>query len=561
MLDDLPERWRQALVWVRARVRRATGRALTLRLPFDSLPSRIVAVAVSTALVTSLAVTWISTRSTESFLRREIDDRFPAMLDAGRERIDLWYGQRILDLATFADSDTLVEHAPVLVARRPGRRLERAEREVKQYLAYVLDHFPQYRALFLLDRQGQKVVWVGEEAKLSSGRMERLRRTEEARVSALQAVAGRRIQTVSARVAGAEGEATLHALVQTEHLDALLADDGLSGSGRIAAVDADGTVLAPLGVSADALPEVRGPRAAASPRVAEYVLADGERVIGSRLELDRFGWTLWVVEPWEAAFAPVVSVVRRVWAINLAIVLVFGAASLWLARSVVRPVHDLSEAARRIAAGDATVEIPVTQARDEIGVLSRALREMTERLGEKGNELQQANEVLLQLAITDELTRLLNHRAFHDRLGRELRRARRTGDPLCLVLIDVDDFKKLNDAHGHATGDEVLREVARRMTVAVRDTDCLARYGGEEFALIAPDTDLEGAHVVAEKVRAEISRAPVTTANGRAIAVTASLGVALYHGDDDALFSETDAALYAAKQSGKDCVVCAGQTG
>jgi diguanylate cyclase (GGDEF)-like protein len=213
------------------------------------------------------------------------------------------------------------------------------------------------------------------------------------------------------------------------------------------------------------------------------------------------------------------------------------------------------------------------------GVLGRALRELRWRLHryqlelvrkqreiEQANEqlrcqnerLRQANEVLEQLSITDELTHLHNHRYFREALPREMKRSLRTGEPLALILFDIDDFKLLNDRYGHAVGDAVLCRVANVMNAQVRDMDLLARYGGEEFVLLASQTPIAGAVALAEKIRIAVSRQPfsvIDLGGPVEIEVTVSAGVAAFHGNDKALFADADRALYKAKASGKDCVV------
>jgi diguanylate cyclase (GGDEF)-like protein len=234
---------------------------------------------------------------------------------------------------------------------------------------------------------------------------------------------------------------------------------------------------------------------------------------------------------------------------------------------------------RRIAEGKTDVEIPDVKSRDEVGVLTGAFREMTTRLAanarelernhseieaaneslrSKNEELKCMNEILEQLSITDGLTRLHNHRFFQDYLAKETRRADRTQKPLALILIDIDHFKQWNDRLGHAGGDEILRRVADIMNDLIRNSDLLARYGGEEFALVAPDTDLEGAVQLAEKMRVEVSETRfVLDPPSEHQPVTISIGIAVYHGDRKALFSEADRALYRAKASGRDCVMVA----
>jgi diguanylate cyclase (GGDEF)-like protein len=164
------------------------------------------------------------------------------------------------------------------------------------------------------------------------------------------------------------------------------------------------------------------------------------------------------------------------------------------------------------------------------------------------------------LAITDPLTSLSNRRNFMERLELELSRSRRYDDRLALVLMDVDHFKDVNDAYGHVTGDRVLVAIARDGLVpALRAVDLAGRFGGEEFAVILPATDLDGAMVVAERLRARVAEIEVDGPGSRRI--TASFGVAAVPevGADDVvgLIRAADEALYRAKAEGRDRVVAA----
>jgi len=519
-----------------------------------SLPSRLVLGVFSTVLVTSLAVAFTAARSTESFLRAEIDQRFPMILAQVSKRLELWYDQRRLDIRTFAHSTIVRDHLEVLARTTRGQRAERARSELRTYLEYVLERFPQYDALFLLSRDGERLLWVGDAIALPNSLQETLREPGPPRVSALERVAGTRSQVASAPVPGAKGQplGSLHAVLALEELDALIAADDPDAAYHVAVVGGDGEILAPA--RDDERPDASGLARPDVGRVAELTLAGGERVIASAEPFARFGWTLWVTEPYDAAFAPLVAMIRRVWAVNLAIVLLLGGVAYSIARSLARPIHDLSQAAREIAEGSENVAIPVFDRADEVGVLSRALREMTARLHAKHGELQRANEVLTQLSITDGLTSLHNHRAFQDRMARDVRRARRTQVPLCLALFDVDDFKKLNDRHGHAAGDRLLAAVADVLRKGIRETDFAARYGGEEFALLL-SVPLDGALTVAENLRRSIAAISVELDDAGSVGVTVSVGVAELRSDAEALFTAADRALYGAKHSGKDCVI------
>jgi diguanylate cyclase (GGDEF)-like protein len=162
-------------------------------------------------------------------------------------------------------------------------------------------------------------------------------------------------------------------------------------------------------------------------------------------------------------------------------------------------------------------------------------------------------------AATDGLTGLANRRSFDDELALEWRRAERIGDSLALVLVDLDNFKSINDERGHQAGDAVLRRVAAILDSGARNADLAARYGGEEFALLAPETDLLGATKLADRLRADLEAAKVELPDGNEISVTASLGVAVKGTlqRPEQLVAAADEALYEAKRNGKNRVVAA----
>ena len=167
-----------------------------------------------------------------------------------------------------------------------------------------------------------------------------------------------------------------------------------------------------------------------------------------------------------------------------------------------------------------------------------------------------AAEEARHAAVCDHLTGIGNRRAFFDAAETELRRWRRLPRPLTLVLIDADNFKKINDTHGHPVGDAVLRHIARVMGATFRQVDVVARIGGEEFAVLLPSADLASAQRVAERLRAALEAQPTQT-DGGPVACTVSIGIAAM--DDatssvEALLKRADAALYAAKHSGRNRV-------
>jgi len=162
-------------------------------------------------------------------------------------------------------------------------------------------------------------------------------------------------------------------------------------------------------------------------------------------------------------------------------------------------------------------------------------------------------------AVTDELTNLANRRRFMEVVELELKRAERFQSPLGLLLVDLDDFKLVNDRFGHGTGDEVLRALSDVFRESLRDVDLAARLGGEEFAVLLPETDYSGAAGVAERLRASLASLELASPDGEGFGVTASFGVAVYPEAQSVneLLRTADAALYRAKAQGKNRVALA----
>lgn len=182
------------------------------------------------------------------------------------------------------------------------------------------------------------------------------------------------------------------------------------------------------------------------------------------------------------------------------------------------------------------------------------------RIVELERSLSAASAKIHELSITDALVGTYNRGYLDKQLPREIERAHRYGRPLALVLADLDEFKQINDAHGHAVGDEVLKCFARRARASIRpSSDWIARYGGEEFVLVLPETQLMEAAGVAEKVRSACASEPMTTSTGEHV-VTASFGVAALsqamEGAQaaDTLLRRADAALYRSKHEGRNRV-------
>jgi diguanylate cyclase (GGDEF)-like protein len=162
-----------------------------------------------------------------------------------------------------------------------------------------------------------------------------------------------------------------------------------------------------------------------------------------------------------------------------------------------------------------------------------------------------------RLSQTDDLTKLHNARYLRQFLLNEIRRARRYGSSVAALFLDLDDFKRVNDAHGHLAGSHVLMEMAAVILSSIRDTDAVARYGGDEFVIVLPDTEIELAGTVAERIREKIARHQFNAGRNLRLSLTASFGVAafpMHASSPQQLIASADTAMYEAKAANKNCI-------
>ena len=215
-------------------------------------------------------------------------------------------------------------------------------------------------------------------------------------------------------------------------------------------------------------------------------------------------------------------------------------------------VDRLVDGAARFAAGDRDYRIDI-QVPPELKKVANEFNRMIERIHD-------SEEVLADQARRDGLTGLLNRRAFDEAIGDSFARMERLDERLAVLSIDLDHFKVVNDTHGHAAGDEVIRTLTRVVLANLRKIDRMFRVGGEEFIVTLPGADLTAAQSAAERIRTAVASEPVTV-DGKSIPITVSIGVAVasapHPGRVDVLLKAVDEALYQAKESGRNRVVVA----
>lgn len=541
--------------------------------PLNSVSTRIILCVFLSTLLTAIIVSWLSVGAVHNDVRARVTSNVRAVLDDRAAEIVAWHSAASAQLNATAELGTTWN----------------------DLLLTSLDENP-HRAEIGLHWVHNAPGSVGELAgaplnlELPSPPAELARFFQRLTMRSVDpaggVASGDDLECLSARTtlvdANSEITGTIEGCLLEDSLFAYLQPlVGQIGGTRLLAIDSTGRVRAAGGIrSSTRIGEfipVKEKLLVSGADLASYETPRGVTMVGGITSIGETGWYLVGETSKSTAFAPVTDMMNQIFIVDVCIILLFSILAYKITIAIMQPIEALSQGAQRIASGQVDYQIPLPANNDdELGLLTRAFNLMMAklrsnqleieqdriRLGEKNEELQRANEILSQLSITDGLTKLHNHRYFQDHLTREIKRVSRTTSPLSLILIDIDDFKLLNDTHGHAAGDEVLVSLASIMNDSARESDLIARYGGEEFVILMPNTDLAGALHLAEKVRMAVETTRLIIGdNLKPVDITISLGVALYSGNRREFFVEADRALYAAKAAGKNCVIVAGSEG
>jgi len=360
---------------------------------------------------------------------------------------------------------------------------------------------------------------------------------------------------------------TLHALVRSELFARALRPGDLGPDVQVLLVDSQGRELA-----SSESQRMPGSEAAGGILSSQLALLAHPMDQRRTLPLEALGLEVVAVGSGVSSLLSAATAVALSLALTVLLAAAFGALAFVQGTRLARPLWRLREGLARAGDGqDVVLDVPSVRGEPEslvrafnaamgkLGELRRELDTENRSLREQNQSFQAQHENLSKLTLTDALTKLPNRRFFEDQIRKEIKRLARNKEGLSMLVVDIDDFKKLNDQFGHAAGDEFLRQVARILGETVRATDLVARFGGEEFVIIATATPLEGALVLAEKVCTAVAEASfIVDATMRPRRATVSIGVAAYSGSQTDLFNSADAALYEAKAAGKNCVVASG---
>jgi diguanylate cyclase (GGDEF)-like protein len=538
-------------------------------LRLETVRSKILVFALLVTLIPSGLTAWVSYTQNRKALEEKISQELLSSSSQAARELDVWLKERLYDLRVFASSYEVSEK---FTRRQSGTRA--THDRLNDYLNSVRDRFGEYEELLVLDPQG-RVVATSNSAQRSSVRLpsdwakELNANGSLVGNAAWDPTLGKGILVVAVPVDRGEGR-MLGVLAARLNLSG--AQKGLRAfaprAGQVAVMTITGSMIVSSGESsAELMKTTLKARSldrlkSREGKVATYESLTGAEVVGSLKRVPRAKWAVVSEIPDDAAFLQI----RRFRNITLLVVAVLlfcvGLIASRLGLLIVRPLERLTRGAAEVAEGDLAVDLPA--ATGEVGDLTAVFNHMVGRLRQGRQELdamneklRRQNEELERLSTSDALTGLHNRRFLTQRLSEELVRSYRHKGTFAVLMADVDEFKKYNDAFGHPAGDEVLKKVAAILLSSTRAVDCTTRYGGEEFAVLLTDTTGEVAAEVAERIRARVAAQEFP---GRKI--TLSIGIAEFpeHGQTaEEVISCADEALYAAKRAGRNRVIRSGE--
>ena len=532
----------------------------------DTVRSRILAFALVVTLVPSGFTAWVSYSQNRRALEEKISQELSSASAQTAREMDVWLKERLYDLRVFASSYEVSEN----LTGNKGRSYPRTR--LSEYLNSVSERFSDYEELIVVDAAGRMVA-----SSASKPRPLRLPGDWRSELNATNAfvgeafwdaLVGKAILLVAVPVQRADGRivGALAARLNLRGAEQSLRAFAPGTAGRIYLVGRNGRVMvSSLASSAELMkisvaPTLLKRLSKNEGRVTEYENVSGVDVLGSLKQVPRVGWAVMAEIPTEAAYHQIRRFRDMTLAIVAGLLLAVTAIAYYLALIIVRPLERLTKGAFEVAEGDLAVDLPIAEG--EVGELTYVFNHMVGRLRQSRQQLDAVNETLRErneelerLSASDSLTGLSNRRVLTQRLSEELLRSQRQNHSFTVVMLDVDHFKKYNDAHGHPAGDEVLKRVANILRTSTRAGDCTARYGGEEFAVLLSGKGAEEATQLAERIRERVAEEEFTA--GR---ITISAGIAEFphHGHTaEAVISSADEALYQAKRDGRNRVACA----
>lgn len=539
-----------------------------------SIRNRILIFSVLITLIPSFGMGWLLNNVMYATLSEKIEQKLFDSANIIEREISLWFKERSYDLYVFSTSFVISENYTKYLIAKQGAEKEGSGapiyiRTIETYLTSVQKQFDDYNRLFVLDNDGSVVAVSDTGDKdhpidLPENIAEQIDSTKYINGDVYFNEDGSvPLMLIGIPLFSEENGEHVGILAIEINLIGLLPllkttlydsnrDTQIYGSltrlkdGHHFLSSGKSVDLESSAVMADNVMKLFDNKV---PELQYFVNHEGVRVVGVLASLKQFNWGLIIVEDYQTVFARVIDTRNRNIMIVCSLGLLIGLSAYLFARQIITPLRALTKGAQQVANGDLDVRLPIHK-KDELGLATTVFNKMVA-------ELQQNQSKLEQLATTDALTGLANRKEVMKKLSEQYEYYQRYSAEFSILMIDVDNFKKVNDNYGHLAGDAVLLQISAILMGTMRNVDMVGRYGGEEFLVVLADSSEAEAEYAAERLRQAVE-SNTFTFEETLLKLTISIGVAKITKMDDSensLINRADQALYQAKGGGRNQVV------
>ena len=519
-----------------------------------TLRFQVLGIVIASVLIPSFLGGWFASNRINNILRNQVYNEIETRTQRLSEQLEDWFNSRSREVQAFTVSYLLKEDLKNLQENESKKEKEKSRRNIHSYLAYLLEDNDFFSGITILNIDGSPIINQPLENRQMLEGVQAVP-YENQLIDYITTEDGNRLMLSQKMSLGEDlAPIVLTALMKIEHLQEKIVKLAppesvvylldYEGNIKAANIELEKTVTAPGGAVAILHKGVKR---------SIYKGLQGQDVIATSAEIEIPRWGVVLETSKEEALLPLVVFRRQVLFMALTLAGLFLVPALLLARTLVLPLEELSKVSRRIRAGKPGLQVKA-RIGGELGEFISTFNSMSLSLKDSLKEITAKNEELRLMSITDPLTGRHNRRYIEDYLARELELANRTGDPLSILMIDLDHFKEYNDTYGHIAGDVALKELGDILVQTVRKTDVVARYGGEEWIICLSHTDKEGGAMIAEKLRKAVEK-NIFMLKGQDTRITVSIGVATApeDGSDYVVIVEAaDTAMYLAKASGRN---------
>lgn len=545
----------------------------------QSIRTKIIIFALLATILPSLVLGWLSYLQSSKLLREKITNELNNATVQASGKLDVWLKDRLYDLRVFSSSYLISENlASMATIDADDPEIPAKKDHIKAYLKSVCEKFTLYDNLILIDQTGAPIVMGGEAASdaplpidwLNQLKMDLLESGKvqvPAHVDPTSLFIAEAVRASDGNVLGLlAGQVNLNAIRTILRRQTIRDIDEiylLDTTGRLL-VSTNIKVSEPLQMTRYSSGNGTTPNYQHRNPV-DYISHHKRAVVGTAVPISFMQWSMVAEMEKERAYEEIDALRSITTTLVIGLILIIGILASIFGHRLVSPVRRLSREAARVASGDLDVDIPVSGL-SEVSYLTQVFNHMVanlkrnrEELSSANHALRETNEELHQISITDGLTGLYNRTHIMELFAKEKSRSQRSRNHLSVLMLDIDDFKKINDTYGHPVGDTVMRRLADTLSSSVRDCDYVGRYGGEEFLIILPESSVKDAANTAERIRVNVGNLQFVE-DQENFSVTVSIGVAGFpdHGENtESILGHADNALYQAKADGRNRVVVA----